>query len=403
MTVASPSIEHPAPAAVPPGRVVDFDIYNPAADAEQFHQAFVDFQRATAAPLVWTPHHGGHWIAVRGQDVYDLYADHERFSSRHYFVPATPMQGSLGAFTLDPPQHRPFRAFLNTGISGKVVAAKATLVRQLAADLAEQLAGRGGCNFLTDFADVLALTVFLGLVDLPFSDREKLSALVEMAARDPDPAQRIAGIGQIAEYLMPYIEQRRARPGDDLLSHAVNADIDGRPISLEEAIGASIHLMGAGLDTVSSLFCFSMALLARQPQLRRQLVEDPELIPTAANELIRRFPVVVMVRQVRADMEYLGVSLRQGEMVAIPTPFYNLDESVYERPLEVDWSRKVGKLLSFGNGPHRCPGAVLGRTELVIGLQEWLKRIPDFAIAPGATIPVVGGTVAKILSLPLLW
>ena len=252
-------------------------------------------------------------------------------------------------------------------------------------------------------ADVLALTVFLGLVDLPFSDREKLSALVEMAARDPDPAQRIAGIGQIAEYLMPYIEQRRARPGDDLLSHAVNAYIDGRPISLEEAIGASIHLMGAGLDTVSSLFCFSMALLARQPQLRRQLVEDPELIPTAANELIRRFPVVVMVRQVRADMEYLGVSLRQGEMVAIPTPFYNLDESVYERPLEVDWSRKVGKLLSFGNGPHRCPGAVLGRTELVIGLQEWLKRIPDFAIAPGATIPVVGGTVAKILSLPLLW
>lgn len=403
MSAVSPFTQHPTSAAVPQHLVVDFDVYNPASDAERFHQAFVDFQRATRFPLVWTPHHGGHWIAVRGQDVYDLYADHERFSSRHYFVPATPNQGSLGAFTLDPPEHGPFRAFLNTGMSAKTVGAKIPLVRQLAIDLAEQAAPRGGCDFLTEFADVLALTVFLGLIDLPFSDREKLSALVEMAARDPDPKQRIGGIAKIAEYLLPYIHERRAHPGEDLLSHAVNADIGGRQITLEEAIGASIHLMGAGLDTVSSLFSFVMMFLARNPWHRRALVENPELIPTAATELIRRFPVVVMVRQVRADMEYQGVALRKGEMVAIPTPLYNLDESIYERPLEVDWNRRVGKVLTFGNGPHRCPGSILGRNELVIGLQEWLKRIPDFSIAPGAMIPVVGGTVAKILRMPLVW
>ena len=170
-----------------------------------------------------------------------------------------------------------------------------------------------------------------------------------------------------------------------------------------EALGACIHILGAGLDTVSSLFSFVMLFLARHPEHRRALVDHPELIPTAAMELIRRFPVVTMVRQVRMDMDYLGVRLRAGQMVALPSALYNLDETIYERPLDVDWNRKVGKVLTFGNGPHRCPGQVLGRNELVIGLQEWLQRIPDFSVPVDARVPVTGGTVAKILELPLVW
>jgi camphor 5-monooxygenase len=112
---------------------------------------------------------------------------------------------------------------------------------------------------------------------------------------------------------------------------------------------------------------------------------------------------VTMVRQVREDLDHQGVRLRKGDMVAVPTAFFNLDETIYERPLEVDWNRRVDKVLTFGNGVHRCPGAVLGRNELVIGLQEWLRRIPDFGLAPGAHVPVAGGTVAKILNLPLVW
>lgn len=403
MSASAASVERPESLAIPPHLIVDFDVYQSTSDAERYHQAYVDFQRGTAAPLVWSERHGGHWIATRGQDVYDLYADHERFSSRHYFVPAAPAQGSLGAFTLDPPEHGPFRAFLDAGMSAKVVSTMQPPIRRLAAELAEQTAPRGGGDFLTAFADKLALTVFLGLVDLPFSDREQLGALVEMAARDPDPDTRVGGIRRIAEYLLPHIDHRRAHPGADLLSRAVNADIGGRRISLDEAVGAAIHLMGAGLDTVSSLFGFVILFLARNPQARRTLVANPNLIHTAATELIRRFPVVVMVRQARCDMDFLGVALRQGEMVAIPTAFFNLDERIYERPLEVDWDRRVGRLLTFGNGPHRCPGMILGRSELVIGLQEWLARVPEFAVAPGATIPVAGGTVAKLLSLPLVW
>ncbi|MGH8518051.1 MAG: cytochrome P450 [Panacagrimonas sp.] len=391
------------PAHVPDHLVTDFDIYNPAPDAERFHAACVEFQQRTPHPLVWSPRHGGHWIAVRGPDVFELYADHARFSSRHYFVPAAPGQVPLGAFTLDPPEHAPFRAFLHLGLSPKAVIAKATFVRQLAIDLTEQLAGRRGCEFIADFGDVLPLTVFLDLVELPIADREHLGRLADAATRDPDPAGRVQAITGIAAYLQPHLAARRGDRGEDLLSRTVNADIAGRPISDTEALGSSIHILGAGLDTVSSLFSFVMLFLARHPEHRTALVKDPELIPAAAMELVRRFPVVTMVRQVREDLDYQGVHLRKGEMVAIPSAFFNLDEAVYERPLEVDWNRRVDKLLTFGNGVHRCPGAVLGRHELVIGLQEWLRRIPDFAVAPGARIPVAGGTVAKILELPLVW
>lgn len=392
-----------APDNVPSERVVDFDVYNPTPDAEHYHQAFVDFQRATPHPLVWTHHHGGHWIAVRGQDVFDLYADHEHFSSRHFFVPAAPDQVPMGAFTLDPPQHQPFRTFLNHGFAFKTVSGKTPLVHQLAADLAGGLVERGSCEFITEFADVLPLTVFLDLVELPLEDREHLGALADAATRDPDPAHRVQAITGIATYLQPHLAARKGKPGEDLLSRAVNADIGGRPITDAEALGACIHILGAGLDTVSSLFSFVMLFLARHPEHRRALVDHPELIPTAAMELIRRFPVVTMVRQVRMDMDYLGVRLRAGQMVALPSALYNLDETIYERPLDVDWNRKVGKVLTFGNGPHRCPGQVLGRNELVIGLQEWLQRIPDFSVPVDARVPVIGGTVAKILELPLVW
>jgi cytochrome P450 len=391
------------PAGVPDHLVVDFDVYNPTPDAEHFHAAYVDFQRATPHPLVWTPHHGGHWIAVRGRDVYDLYADHERFSSRHYFVPAAAEQMPMGAFTLDPPEHQPFRAFLNAGMTPKVLGTKTAFVRKLAAELAQALAPRRGCEFISAFGDVLPLSVFLDLVDLPVADRVLVGPLAEIATRDPDPANRVDALGRIAAYLEPHLRQRRAQGGEDLLSRAVNADIAGRPVTDAEALGACIHIMGAGLDTVSSLFSFVMLFLAQHPEHRRALVEHPELIPAASLELIRRFPVVVMVRQVREDLEFQGVRLRKGEMVAIPSMFFNLDESIYERPLEVDWNRRVDKVLTFGNGVHRCPGAVLGRNELAIGLEQWLKHVPDFALDAGARIPVAGGTVCKILSLPLTW
>ena len=102
--------------------VVDFDVYAPSVDASDFLEAGVVFQARTAHRVVWSPHHGGHWVPTRGQDVFDIHADHERFSSKYFCIPALDNQGQLGAFTLDPPEHEPFRRFLNKGMTPNVVA-----------------------------------------------------------------------------------------------------------------------------------------------------------------------------------------------------------------------------------------------------------------------------------------
>lgn len=393
----------PVPDHVPRHLVVDFDIYNPTTDANRFHEAFVDFQQATPYPFVWSPYYGGHWIAVRGPDVHALYGDHERFSSRYFFVPAAPEQVPMGALTLDPPEHQPFRAFLNAGMTPKIFAGRNEFVRKLAKDVAASLAPARRCEFITQMGDVLPLSVFLDLVDLPLSDREKLGTLADGTVRAPDAEMRVAAMDGLAAYLQPYLDARRGTNGEDLLSRAVNATISGRPVTEAESLGASIHLLMAGLDTVSSLLSFVMLFLAQNPEHRRALVEKPELIPAASLELIRRFPIVTMARQARGDFTIEGTEFKQGDMVALASHLFNLDPSVYERPLEVDWNRSVHKTLTFGHGPHRCPGALLGRNELVISLQEWLHHIPDFGLEEGAKVSVCGGTVAKITTLPLVW
>ncbi len=397
--VTSPTTHRPA--WVPEALVVDFDVYAPSGDAADYFEACVEFQRHSVHRCAWSPRYNGHWLPTRGQDVFDIYADHERFSSRYFFIPATGDQGQLGALTLDPPDHEPFRTFLNKGMTPNVVATKKAFIRKLAVELIERFRDRGGCEFISEFADILPLTVFLDLVDLPFDAREDLGRWVAQTTREPDPALRVAAMQDIASWLTPHLEARREQAGTDMLSAAGNVMIDGRRVGREASLGAAIHLMMAGLDTVSSMLGFVMIFLARNPAHRNSLVADPALIPRAANELLRRFPTVTMVRQVRQDLDDFGVTMKQGDMVAIPGAFYNLDAEIYADPLNVDWSRRVKQVLTFGSGVHRCPGAALGLAELVIVLEEWLRQIPDFSIARTGTLPVCGGTVAKILELPL--
>ena len=396
-----PSAQHPR--HVPDSLVVDFDAYAPSLDALDFFETCVAFQEETESPVIWSPHHGGHWVPTRGQDVFDIYADHERFSSKYYSIPRVEGQGRLGAFTMDPPEHKPFRTFLNKGMTPKIVAEKKAFVRQLAVELIEGFLEKGRCEFITEFADILPLTVFLDLVELPLEGRENLADWVDKTTRERDPTKGAEALLKIAQYLEPFLEERRQNPGADMLSAAATAKVNGCPISNADAVGAAVHIMMAGLDTVSSMLGFLMIFLAQNAKHRQDLVNDPELISRAVNELARRFATVTMVRQVRMDIDYLGVTMKKDDMVALPSAFYNLDPTIYKKPLSVDWSRRVKQILTYGNGVHRCPGAALGNAELTIVLEEWLKRIPDFSLAPGHELPVVGGTVAKILNLPLQW
>ena len=394
----------PTPAHVPPHLVRDVDIFNlPGAEGD-VHLAWRRLQQE-GPEIFWTPRNGGHWIATRADDIESMQLDHERFSMAALSIPRAEAR-SMPAIpiSLDPPHHWPFRKLMQPAFLPRAVDRLEDGVRATAIRLIEGLAPLGRCEFVGDFATRLPVTVFMEMMDLPVTDMERLRPLAEIATRSPDTAERREASGAMAQYVMGYVRQRRETPGDDLISFVGQGEVEGRPISFEETLSMVVLLMFGGLDTVASMLGFVARFLAASPAHRRQLIDEPALIPNAVDELIRRHGLVNTARLVTEDHDYKGVVLRKGDQVQLPNGLAGLDERRFDDPLSVDFSRERPiRHAAFGNGPHTCPGAVLARRELKVFLEEWLPRIPDFQVEPGREPQFAVGMVNTVAVLPLVW
>ncbi|MGE3594150.1 MAG: cytochrome P450 [Dehalococcoidia bacterium] len=392
------------PEHVPESLVVDFDYYNPPGAELDYHEAWAALRSQCPSSLIWTPRNGGHWIPLEGRLIFEVLADNENFSTHVVSLPETRGKSQLGIpTTLSPPEHGKYRALLNHGLSPKAIAGLEPRIRSLAIQLIEDIAPRGACEFTTDYAVALPLRIFMTLVDLPESDIPTTRRLAEQVTR-PDGTMTMAEImAGFHAYLGPYLDARRARPGNDMLSYIINARIDGEEIRRDYAMSLCVQLLIGGMDTVASFLSFAMLFLARHPDHRRQLVEDRSLIPGAVDELLRRFAIVTLVRTAKKDMTLRGVSIKAGDHMSIPSVLHGLDEKEYPEPMKVDFRRPVRDYSTFGNGVHRCPGAFLARTEVRITLEEWMGRIPQFEVKAGHDIAMRGGVVGSIVALPLTW
>ena len=392
------------PSNVPAGRVIDFDLYNPPGVAHGFHEAWQKLHAPDVPDLVWTPHNGGHWMATSGRMIAEVFADYERFSCRVMLVPkAVGEQHQMLPVVLDPPAHRPYRLLLNTSLAPKIVNGMERTIRRLAGALIEQVRAKGQCDFTKDYAEILPVQIFMSMVNLPQTDVAEIKVWTDQIVH-PDGSMSYHDAKQhLYDYLEPHIDARFGADGEDVLSRIINGKINGRELSKSEMLSLCMQMLLGGLDTVVNFLGFALLFLARNPDHRRELIAEPALIPNAVQELLRRFPVVSLAREVRNDIEYDGVQLRQGDMVAIPTPLVGTDEELNPDALTVNFRRSAFEHATFGNGPHLCPGAHLARTEIRITIEEWLKRIPEFAIAPGAEIRFRGGLVGVVDGLPLKW
>lgn len=392
------------PAHVPPERVVMFDVYAPPGVDEDFHQAWHQLHAPGVPDLVWTPYNEGHWIVTRNRLLEEVFVDHERFSSRVMLVPKSMgEQAKLLPTAIDPPAHRAYRLLLNSSVSPKAVKGMEDRMRELACGLIEEIAPLGACNFSTDYAEIFPVRVFMQLCGLPLEDSEMLKGWADQAAR-PDGSMTMEEIvGSFYDYFGPHIEARQGRDGTDLIGRIVNGQIGDRPINMKETLELVTQVLIGGLDTVVNFLGFVMLFLARNPNERRLLTADPSLIPLAMEEMIRRFPIATIAREIVYDMEYEGVVLKRGEMITCATPLGGLDDTVHKNPMKMDFNRSEREHVTFGAGPHRCPGAHLARREIQITLEEWLKRIPEFEVAPDREIRFGGGIVGVVQALPLIW
>lgn len=387
------------PAHVPDHLVVDIDFLNIPDSGDDPQSAWKQFRGK--GPLVWSPYNGGHWVVTEGDDIGKIWRDTKRFSSKRIIIP------DLGYETLlpieaDPPVHAQYRRNIQTHLDRANINDMMPDIRALAVELIDGLYAKGECDFISEFAEPLPLTIFMKLVGLPLDDRPFLHHLVDVLARSSDNDERIKASGELHAYLETWIEKRVAEPGDDLFSSLTTAEIDGRLYNRAELMGTAFLLTIAGLDTVASLLGFVAWFLAKNPDARDYIINNNEQMPNIVQELIRRFPVSNMGRVVIGDFDYRDVALRDGDRLLLVPSLYNLDEKINPNPEKVDFERE-GRHVTFGTGAHTCAGAVLARAELSIFLEEWLKRIPDFQIKPGEPVLAKAAPVNAVQKLVLSW
>jgi cytochrome P450 len=390
------------PSHVPPELVFDYDLYEPGpAGSDYFAELYGLKHRAP--PIFWTRCNGGHWYVTDAKIANQVMRDSATFSSRLLVVPRenNPDDGFVPIF-LDPPEHTKFRTHLSVALSRKGVAEIAPGVRELAVSLIEDLAPRGGCEFMADFAFKLPIIVFLRLVDLPEEHRETLLEEVAKIIRPgSNKGEIIAGL---AAYLAPIIRERRANPGDDLISWLSTREVDGERMAEAKLHSMCTLLLIGGLDSVANTLGFFARFLAEHPDHRRQIIDNPAIISSAVEELLRRFPTVAAGagRVCVTDAQLGPATVKAGEQIMSATAMMNFDDDSYPDPLSVDFSRRINSVGSFGQGAHRCVGANLARSELSIFLEEWLKRIPDFRVVEEDPAFQAGVNISYT-RLPLAW
>jgi cytochrome P450 len=391
------------PDHVPPELVVDYDTYSVDAPDGDFAAAMVRLRQSGHPRLFWTPRNGGHWVVTDGDQIRRILEDAVTFSSKAMRVPkaANPAPPII-PLMLDPPDHHKFRRLIGPAMTPKKVQQLENSARALSIELIEALAPRGRCEFIGDFAQQMPIAIFMGMLGLPAEDRGPIMGIVDRIIRPDVPETRMIGFDQLADYTITKVRERRAAPGSDLVSELAVARIDGELLDDAALQGLMSVLLLAGLDTVAGMLGFIVRFLATSSEHRRQLHNQPGLVKAATEEFLRRMAMVNLTREVACDTRIGGVSLLQGDLVVVPTPLGNFPEDGADW-LAVDFRRSRMAHTTFGAGPHFCLGAMLARAEIRIFLEEWLPRIPDFAIAEGATLKVQVGAAAMIPSLPLVW
>jgi cytochrome P450 len=350
-------------------------------------------------PIAHSDRWGGSWMPVHYHDIHMIARDSQRFSSRAVEVggPIPEQGGGLFAppLTSDPPAHSNHRSVLQPFFTPPKLAELEPFIRAEARSLVNRLAERGEGDVVEDFAEHLTIAVLAKILDVPRDNEQRFTDWVVRLVRigPRDQAVRTAAVREILDYCDALLTQRQASPGDDLVSYLATAHIDGQPLSRKHQLGSCFLILLAGADTTWSAIGASLWHLATHSEDRARLIAEPELLSRAVEELLRAYAPVTVARIAKEGVELHGRSIEAGERIILPLAAANRDPKQFVEPDVVKIDRTPNLHLTFGSGRHRCLGAGLATLELRVGLEEWLRVIPDFSLIDPENIRWSGGQV----------
>lgn len=372
---------------------------------------FPQYERMRESAPVFLDEQSGSWHVFRYDDVQRVLSEHARFSSRmggdesseagHLFA------SSL--ITTDPPRHRQLRSLVTQAFTPKAVDALAPRISELTDELLKGIASRGTADLIEALAYPLPVIVISELMGIPAQHRDRFKqwsdAIVSQTRTGAATEDHQAANQEMTGYFLDLIEQRRSRPGDDLISNLLAAEIDGQKLNVAELLGFCALLLVAGNETTTNLIGNAVLCFTEVPGTIQRLLQEPALLPQAIEEVLRfRSPVQSMYRVAVADTVLGDVQIPAGAPVVAWIGSANRDERQFERPAQFDVDRGQLRHLAFGHGIHFCLGAPLARLEAKIALEAILSRLPGLALAPGAQLERMDSTIVYgVKSLPVSW
>ena len=344
-------------------------------------------------PVHWSELTHG-WVISRFENVDAILRDHKRFGSDERraggaappYVPPFPEGRSL--LVIDPPDHTRLRGLVSRAFTPRAIADLEPHITQIVDEMLADLPENEPFDLMERLAHPLPITVIAEMIGVPPEDRDRFQSWSERVARILEPtitraemdAALVAG-AELSDYFRVIIEQRRADPQDDLITRLITAEEEGDKLSMDEMLSMLRLLLAAGNETTTNLIGNGMLALLRHPGQLRLLQENPSLVESAIEELLRYDgPVQTDGRTVLEDMEIEGKQLKRGQPVILLIGSANRDARVYERPAALDIAREGPPHVAFGRGIHHCIGAPLARMEGRIVLAALVKHFREFRL-----------------------
>lgn len=359
-------------------------------------------------PVAHSERYGGVWLPTRHEDVAAIAYDTDNFTSQSVVVsegrPHMPApQGIAPPISSDPPFHHEARRLLLPAFSPKAIEPYEPFTRDYCHELLDVVEGNEIVDAASQYAQDIPVRVIAKMLGFPAEDADQFRGFVHNALEGVDLPQeeRIENFGKLDAYLRKQVQDHVDHPRDDLTTFLLNAEMGGEPLQPEHVGGTIALLLIAGIDTTWSAIGASLWHLARTPSDRQRLVDEPELMPLALEELLRAYAPVTMARLVKDDVEFNGCPMKKDEWVLLPFPAANRDPEFFEQADEVVLDREVNRHAAFGLGIHRCAGSNLARMELRVALEVWLERFPDFELADPDAVTWSGGQVRGPRQLPV--